>query len=142
MGDMFKMEVLKKIDTTKLSRMIKLAEESIPQATAYMEAQIKSDAPHAKIKNTMRSRIERGMNFIAGMITTEAWWWRFFEYGTKAHEVVVKDRQILSDGSTFFGSSVTIPAMPPKSFVRKNKEEHRHVVMNMFKAVIKRVWGN
>lgn len=139
---MLSMEVIKQIDTKKLSQMITLASESIPKATSFMEAQIRSDAPHEKIKNTMKSKIERGIDFIAGYITTQAWWWKFFEYGTKAHEVVIKDKQILSDGSIFWGTEVTIPAMPAKSFVRKNREEHKNVVINMFKEIIRRVWGN
>jgi len=53
---------------------------------------------------------------------------RFLEDGTKAHEIRIKSKKVLSDGSTIYGKTVSHPGTRPRPYLRPAVEKKFDVV--------------
>lgn len=62
----------------------------------------------------------------------------FVEKGTKAHTVSVKNAKALTDGKTFFGKQVNIPAKKAQPFFYRNIEKGIKILVKNLEYRIKR----
>ena len=62
----------------------------------------------------------------------------FVEKGTKAHTVSVKNAKVLTDGKTFFGKQVNIPAKKAQPFFYRNIEKGIKILVKNLEYRIKR----
>lgn len=60
------------------------------------------------------------------------------EYGTKARTISVKNAKVLTDGKTFFGKQVNIPAIKAQPFFYRNIEKGIKLLVKNLEYRIKR----
>jgi HK97 gp10 family phage protein len=68
----------------------------------------------------------------------DAYYWYMLEFGTKGHIVKSKDAQLLSDGSTAFGTRARIPAQQANPFMRNAFNIKQGEAFN----VVRYSWGD
>lgn len=121
--------------TTKFETLRDLAK----QATQLIQFEAQNIA-HGSIKSGIKLRVDRGGTLASLGVKIGAdkqhWYARFFETGTKAHEIRAKRARVLASDGVFFGRSIQHPGMKADPILSKAVEIRGNQAAAVFKQGI------
>lgn len=105
----------------KLTGMRHIEQLASKQVSNVLD-EIRDDAILRAPKDTLDLAKSIEKDHISGDLEGRVWvgtdYWAPNEYGAKPHTIRVRDKQVLTDGETFFGTEVNHPGQPAQPFMR------------------------
>jgi HK97 gp10 family phage protein len=122
-------EVIKKVKAAK-----------VPALTAACKLVQSTAKPLAPVKEgELRASIVYKVSGEEGRIGTNVDYAPHVEYGTKAHEIKVKNAKVLTDGKSFFGKTVNHPGTTAQPFMRPALDNNRKNIEKLIGEFIGKV---
>lgn len=103
-----------------------------------MEREAKENAPvkDGRLRSSINTEVLN--SGYAVEVSTNVEYAPFVEYGTAAHEIMIRTKKVLSNGKVIFGKKVKHPGTRPQPFFFPAYEKLRKRFINSLKQSIKR----